>query len=740
MREKLTIVAGMVDESGISAGYIQDGEFHCIYAARCENKSDAEAALLQLTVAIDKTLACIAAMASGSSFAGASSALLPIGISVSGQNGRIVLPADFSDRLSRQYCSHFVFVLNDLSAAACYYGSKAPLAGRRFLLLHIGENVDGIIFDGRTYRLFPGEGLNAGALSLIKVRGNRNAIGNDSGCNSNAPQDLSAVLSKRGLCAIVRTAEGAEVEEDELLLLLEKDDRSMALVLDAVADCISQVLAPLIIAIGLEHIVITVSPFCPSGSDAIAQALPDVLLRRLRDYVGSCRTLPDDFLIYCVQEEEYQKPRLIGLYSYYLSEKSQKEGVYPGMVLGQASVDVSLSRKTAFSIVRVNSLLDAREILCRYIGAKRVLIVIDDNLLKIVPGTDALIKKAFDGMDYSVLPLAPSANGAEKKDLSSLLAIVNGSIEADLSRDSILIAIGGGVIMDLVGFAAQQYRRMLPYYRIPTTLVGQIDAGIGIKVGIDYNEHKNLLGAFYPPRLVINCSDFLFSLNEANFACGISEILKVGITDCARIINILLEQPEPFTPLTIASDEKTFKAFQTVMDLAIQTMLSNLHSNIFEENELRRKMDFGHSFSPAIEGNSRYQIPHGYAVAMDIALSVYISFRFGLISSEVFEMYWGLLEQYRLLVHFTAGTKSFEKLFDSSLDSLILHRAGNLNLVLPTGIGESSFLNLEECMDKSCECYALIMDRVRLKGAVLSGISYLNKRLGINITKGDDGV
>jgi 3-dehydroquinate synthase len=202
-----------------------------------------------------------------------------------------------------------------------------------------------------------------------------------------------------------------------------------------------------------------------------------------------------------------------------------------------------------------------------------------------------------------------------------------------------MIGVGGGVILDAVGFAAQQYRRMISYYRIPTTLVGQIDAGVGIKVGINYKRSKNLLGSFYPPSLVINCTDFLFSLPQEDFICGISEILKAGIADCPQIVSAFSHSETVFSPLSLQKNSQLMEDFQIVMDLAIQTMLMNLQSNFYEQKELRRLMDFGHTFSPIIEGKSDYRIPHGFAVAIDMFICIYISRCLQLISDELFLLY-----------------------------------------------------------------------------------------------------
>ena len=171
--------------------------------------------------------------------------------------------------------------------------------------------------------------------------------------------------------------------------------------------------------------------------------------------------------------------------------------------------------------------------------------------------------------------------------------------------------------MDIAGFAAQQYHRMVKYIRVPTTLVGQIDAGIGIKVGINYHENKNLLGSFYPPQQVINCKEFLYDLDKDNFANGISETFKAGIADYFEIVEILSSKSIFFSPETIRTG-KTRTLFRQLIDMAINTMLRNISRNLFEDASLMMLMDFGHTFSPIIEDETQYLVPHGFAVAIDM--------------------------------------------------------------------------------------------------------------------------
>ena len=414
-------------------------------------------------------------------------------------------------------------------------------------------------------------------------------------------------------------------------------------------------------------------------------------------------------------DEEEGVRGLLGLYAYARKCAEETDGIYTDAYGESPVLTVNTSHRHTFPIFRVPSFSAARDILLKELGGKKALIVLDGHLDSLCRGgLEREIREVFQHNDYAVLKLSPTEEGGEKKDAENLEKIIVRAMETDLPRDGVMIGVGGGVILDTVGFAAQQYRRMISYYRIPTTLVGQIDAGVGIKVGINYKSSKNLLGAFYPPSLVINCTDFLFSLPQEDFICGISEILKAGIADCPQIVTAFAHAENVFSPCALRENERLLKDFQKVMDLAVQTMLMNLHSNFYEQKELRRLMDFGHTFSPIIEGRSDYRIPHGFAVAIDMFICIYIARCLRLISDELFFLYQSLFETYGLLRYFSSIQADFREIFEESVHKTILHRAGNLNLVLPNGCGQSAFLNLAECKNTLPSDYVFILEKQEL--------------------------
>ena len=427
-----------------------------------------------------------------------------------------------------------------------------------------------------------------------------------------------------------------------------------------------------------------------------------------------------------IDAEMTGRQSLLGLYAYIRKCREDYDGIYTGVYGNSPVLSVNTSHRHTFPIFRFPSLSAAKDVILKELSGKKALIVLDGYLDALYGGgLERKVRELFENTDFTVLKLSPLEEGGEKKDAENLGKIIGRALETDFPRDGVMIGIGGGVVLDTVGFAAQQYRRMVSYYRIPTTLVGQIDAGVGIKVGINYKSSKNLLGAFYPPSLVINCTDFLFTLPQEDFICGISEILKAGIADCPQIISEFSQTDAVFSPISLRENERLLEAFQIVTDLSIQTMLMNLNSNFYEQKELRRLMDFGHTFSPIIEGRSDYRIPHGFAVAIDMFICIYISHCLQLISDELFSLYQTLFEKYGLLCYFSHIDADFEKIFEESIHKTILHRAGNLNLVIPIGYGQSAFLNLTECKKTSEEDYVFVLERSELRALFDRAVAYI---------------
>lgn len=251
-------------------------------------------------------------------------------------------------------------------------------------------------------------------------------------------------------------------------------------------------------------------------------------------------------------------------------------------------------------------------------------------------------------------------------------------------RDEPIIAIGGGVLTDVAGFAASSYRRGIPHIKVPTTLMGYIDAALGIKTGINFNGYKNRLGSFAPPLAVFLDKTFLRSLSRRHLLNGTCEIIKLGVIRDAR----LFEHLEADGAESIADCFAT-AAGDAILDAAIAGMLEELAPNLFEE-ELSRKVDFGHTFSYGLEARHEHRLLHGEAVLLDILVSILIARQRGLLTGREVSRVFALVR--RLGIALDVGVLDAEVMWQSLLDR-IEHRNGLQRVPIPAGLGRCVFVN-----------------------------------------------
>jgi|GEM_PF-178723 len=269
--------------------------------------------------------------------------------------------------------------------------------------------------------------------------------------------------------------------------------------------------------------------------------------------------------------------------------------------------------------------------------------------------------------------------------------ICDGAVRRGLGRDGIILAIGGGITLDLAGMAASIFRRGVRYVRVPTTLVGMIDVGVGIKQGVNFASRKNLLGSFYPPFGCVNDLSFLTTLPSRHLACGIAEMIKIALICDRRLFELLESNIVDFL-------RSHFQQPETAADECILraqlSMMRQLQPNLFEQ-DLQRWVDFGHTFSPTLELASRHQLAHGEAVALDMALATAIAVQRRICDISVLERIIDLYRAAQLPTHSALCSSS---VLATSLREARLHRGGNLNLVVPTTIGAGAFLqDIDAC-------------------------------------------
>jgi 3-dehydroquinate synthase len=195
-----------------------------------------------------------------------------------------------------------------------------------------------------------------------------------------------------------------------------------------------------------------------------------------------------------------------------------------------------------------------------------------------------------------------------EKNLKSVEEISRSMVKAGADRRSVVVAVGGGVVGDVAGFAAASYLRGVPLVQVPTTLVAQTDSAIGGKTGVNLPEGKNLVGAFYPPKLVLVDTTALATLPEREFRGGLAELIKYGVIADVRLFSFLEEK---FDKL-LARDSRVL---EHVIGRAVE-IKTKVVGKDERESGLREILNFGHTFGHALESATAYKkYQHGEAVA-----------------------------------------------------------------------------------------------------------------------------
>jgi len=226
----------------------------------------------------------------------------------------------------------------------------------------------------------------------------------------------------------------------------------------------------------------------------------------------------------------------------------------------------------------------------------------------------------------------------------------------------------------------------LSHLRIPTTLIGLIDAGIGVKGAVNLSNKKSAMGVFCPPDHVLLDPAFLKTLPREFISDGLAEAIKLGVAVDPILFEFLEQFSSELLKSTSTADMTTLTELVWHSSLRL---LEELETNLYEDKTYQRVLDFGHTFSPLVESMSDFQVSHGVAVAVDIALSSAVAYELGLLSLE---------DRNRILRSLrNAGLPIYSPLLSAencvrALGEIEAHRGGHLNLVVPSAVGRALFI------------------------------------------------
>ncbi|AVT39937.1 iron-containing alcohol dehydrogenase [Plantactinospora sp. BB1] len=314
----------------------------------------------------------------------------------------------------------------------------------------------------------------------------------------------------------------------------------------------------------------------------------------------------------------------------------------------------------------------------------RVLAVVDDYSPTVTAALrDSLARRCRQGRlaGYTVLPVRSSPGGKTLDAAGRLLRRVRGLGLGPADR---ILAVGGGTVLDLVGYVAACHPGGTPYLRVPTTLVGLVDAGVGLKVGVDLDGRKNLLGAYHPPLACLCDAGFLTTLPEPEFRCGLAEIVKIALVRDARLFALVEEHHAGLR------DPATAPVLDEVLRRAVAAMLVELEENPWERR-LRRLADFGHEFGHVLEERSGYRLRHGEAVAVGMALSCRLGVAAGRLPERLADRTETLLRRIGLPTYDDCCDAA--ELWRALHTHVLPHKGGELHLAVPVGLGVGGFVD-----------------------------------------------
>ncbi|MFZ2726791.1 MAG: 3-dehydroquinate synthase [Methylococcaceae bacterium] len=298
------------------------------------------------------------------------------------------------------------------------------------------------------------------------------------------------------------------------------------------------------------------------------------------------------------------------------------------------TLNVELAERS-YPIYIGSNLLQQTQLYSRHIAAKQVLIVTNETIAPLY------LQSVLNSLSNYTVETVILPDGEQYKNLEQLNSIFDKLLISKFSRNATLIALGGGVIGDMGGFAAACYQRGIRFLQIPTTLLAQVDSSVGGKTGVNHALGKNMIGAFYQPHCVIIDTEVLSTLDDRQLSAGLAEVIKYGLIADLEFFEWL----EINIGLLLARDKEA-------LSFAIERSCLNKARVVAEdetETGIRATLNLGHTFGHAIETGMGYgSYLHGEAVAIGLCQAADLSKRKGFINNEDVQRIIALLQKANL--------------------------------------------------------------------------------------------
>lgn len=342
----------------------------------------------------------------------------------------------------------------------------------------------------------------------------------------------------------------------------------------------------------------------------------------------------------------------------------------------QHSVRVDLGTRSYDIIIGQDLLSRAAEFMAPHLASQKVLIVTDETVGKLYQD-----KLNLDGLDAAWVTVPV---GETSKSFTQLQTVLDAMFDHGMERNDTIVALGGGIVGDLTGFAASVFKRGCRFVQIPTTLLAQVDSAVGGKTAINVSQGKNLVGAFYQPTLVLADMDVLSTLPQRALKAGYAEVLKYGLLGDAQFFGWLQDNG----PAVIRGDKN---AIAQAVKISCETKARIVAGDERERGQ-RALLNLGHTFGHALEAEAGYSgdLLHGEAVSAGMEMAFDYSVAIGLCRSQDLDALRAHMKKTQLI-----GIKDVASLL-AQPDALLSHmdhdkknENGAITLILTRGIGEA---------------------------------------------------
>lgn len=345
------------------------------------------------------------------------------------------------------------------------------------------------------------------------------------------------------------------------------------------------------------------------------------------------------------------------------------------------TISVDVQRNDHYFVQIEQGILTTMEQRFRNLGENNRVVIVTDDKVKNLYGNQ--LGRTLQNNQIAV-QIITIPEGEFSKSLDVATKLIDYLVESGIKRRDILIALGGGVITDLVGFVAATFMRGIPYVNIPTTLLAQLDASIGGKVAVNHRYGKNLIGAFYHPSAVYIDPETLTTLPKEEIRNGLAEAIKVATIHSKELFEFI----ETHCEQLLQSD---ISLLAELITLTAKAKVELLEPDPYER-DLKRVLNFGHSIGHVLETLHRYDkmLSHGQAISIGMAAATRIAAVRGICRVETAKQVLALLQKAGLPIDATEIDLSS---FKDGLQIVKSIRDGYLNFVLPTNVGNCTILS-----------------------------------------------